>query len=98
MDVPRNLYFKRELSLMVSMSYGPGRYDPEYEERGHDYPFAYVRWTENRNAQHALRLMAEGKLSTSGLAAQFPFAKAPDGYALLRTPERPPTIQFVYDD
>jgi predicted dehydrogenase/threonine dehydrogenase-like Zn-dependent dehydrogenase len=67
LDVPRNLYFKRELSLMVSMSYGPGRYDPEYEERGHDYPFAYVRWTENRNIEAFLDLIAEGRVNVERL-------------------------------
>jgi polar amino acid transport system substrate-binding protein len=67
LDIPRNLYFKRELSLMVSMSYGPGRYDPEYEERGHDYPFAYVRWTENRNIEAFLDLVAEGRVNVERL-------------------------------
>jgi predicted dehydrogenase/threonine dehydrogenase-like Zn-dependent dehydrogenase len=67
LDVPRNLYFKRELSLMVSMSYGPGRYDPEYEERGHDYPFAYVRWTENRNIEAFLDLVSEGRVNVERL-------------------------------
>ncbi|HYG82798.1 MAG TPA: bi-domain-containing oxidoreductase [Pyrinomonadaceae bacterium] len=67
MDVPRNLYFKRELSLTVSMSYGPGRYDPEYEERGHDYPFAYVRWTENRNIEAFLDLVAAGRVNVERL-------------------------------
>ena len=67
MDVPRNLYFKRELSLTVSMSYGPGRYDAEYEERGHDYPFAYVRWTENRNIEAFLDLVAAGRVNVARL-------------------------------
>src|SRR5438874_1641134 len=49
MSVPRNIYYQRELTLKVSLSYGPGRHDPDYEERGHDYPVAYVRWTEGRN-------------------------------------------------
>jgi len=96
LDVQRE-YLSDRL-LMRSIAYGPGRYDPEYEEASVDYPIGLVRWTENRNAQHALRMMAEGKLSTVGLATQFPFATAPDGYALLHTPERPPTIQFVYGD
>src|SRR6476619_2332024 len=46
LDIPRQPFYMRELSLTVSMSYGPGRYDPDYEERGNDYPFGYVRWTE----------------------------------------------------
>ncbi|MBC7910315.1 MAG: bi-domain-containing oxidoreductase [Pyrinomonadaceae bacterium] len=67
MDVPRDLYFKRELTLKISMSYGPGRYDPEYEERGHDYPFAYVRWTEGRNIEAFLDLVAEGRVNVEKL-------------------------------
>ena len=96
LDVQREALGDR--TIVRSIAYGPGRYDPEYEEASVDYPIGLVRWTENRNAQHALRLMAEGKLSTAGLATRFPVAKAPDGYALLHTPERPPTIQFVYGD
>lgn len=67
MDIPRNLYFKRELTVKVSMSYGPGRYDAEYEERGHDYPFAYVRWTENRNIEAFLDLVAEERVDVNRL-------------------------------
>ena len=67
LNIPRNLYFKRELALMVSMSYGPGRYDPEYEERGHDYPFAYVRWTENRNIEAFLDLVSVGRMNVERL-------------------------------
>lgn len=96
LDVQRE--FLSDRLLMRSIAYGPGRYDPEYEEASVDYPIGILRWTENRNAQHVLRLMAEGKLSTAGLATQCPLGKAPDGYALLHTPERPPTIQFVYGD
>jgi threonine dehydrogenase-like Zn-dependent dehydrogenase len=94
LDVQRE-YLSDRL-LMRSIAYGPGRYDPEYEEASVDYPIGLVRWTENRNAQHALRLMAEGKLSVAGLAAPIPFPEAPRGYALLQSPERPPTLQFVY--
>jgi threonine dehydrogenase-like Zn-dependent dehydrogenase len=49
MDIPRNSYYKKELDLRLSMAYGPGRYDPEYEEKGNDYPYDLVRWTEQRN-------------------------------------------------
>ncbi len=60
MDVPRPLYYDKELDFFVSRSYGPGRYDPAYEEHGNDYPIGYVRWTENRNLQEFLRLLANG--------------------------------------
>src|SRR2546423_2705393 len=84
MDVPRNLYFKRELSLTVSMSYGPGRYDPEYEERGHDYPFAYVRWTENRNMEAFLDLVAEGRVRVEPLIThRFPIEEGERAYQLI---------------
>ena len=84
MDVPRNLYFKRELSLTVSMSYGPGRYDPEYEERGHDYPFAYVRWTENRNIEAFLDLVAEGRVRVEPLIThRFPIEEGERAYQLI---------------
>ena len=67
MNVPRQSYFKRELELKISMSYGPGRYDAEYEERGHDYPFAYVRWTEARNLEAFLDLVASGSVRVEPL-------------------------------
>ena len=67
LDVPRNLFYTRELTLKISMSYGPGRYDPEYEERGHDYPFAYVRWTEGRNIEAFLDMIAEGRINVDRL-------------------------------
>lgn len=67
LEIPRNLYFARELTLRISMSYGPGRYDPEYEERGHDYPFAYVRWTEGRNIEAFLDLISEGRINVERL-------------------------------
>jgi polar amino acid transport system substrate-binding protein len=67
MNVPRKIYYERELTLKVSMSYGPGRYDPEYEERGHDYPFPYVRWTEGRNLEAFLDLVAAGSVRLAPL-------------------------------
>ncbi|HVR41430.1 MAG TPA: bi-domain-containing oxidoreductase [Thermoanaerobaculia bacterium] len=62
LDLPRKPYFEKELEFRVSRSYGPGRYDPAYEEAGHDYPYGYVRWTENRNMQAFLQLAGEGKI------------------------------------
>jgi predicted dehydrogenase len=67
MDVPRRTYYEKELDLVVSRSYGPGRYDPDYEEKGQDYPIGYVRWTETRNMEALLDLMAEGKLDVAPL-------------------------------
>ncbi|HVF55785.1 MAG TPA: bi-domain-containing oxidoreductase [Pyrinomonadaceae bacterium] len=66
-NVPRDVYYRRELTLKISMSYGPGRYDPEYEERGHDYPLPYVRWTEGRNLEAFLDLIAAGSVKVERL-------------------------------
>src|SRR6266852_7516793 len=67
LNIPRQSYYDRELTFKISMSYGPGRYDPEYEERGHDYPFAHVRWTEGRNLEAFLDLLAAGRINVGGL-------------------------------
>lgn len=66
-ESPRTPLFAKELRLVVSRSYGPGRYDPSYEEHGVDYPAAYVRWTEGRNLEEALRLMQSGQLDPGRL-------------------------------
>jgi predicted dehydrogenase/threonine dehydrogenase-like Zn-dependent dehydrogenase len=84
MNVPRDVYYKKELDLRLSMSYGPGRYDPEYEERGHDYPLPFVRWTEQRNMQAFLELVAAGRVDVKALIThRFPFEKALDAYEMI---------------
>lgn len=67
MDIPRGSFYNKELELIVSKSYGPGRYDPKYEELSIDYPYGYVRWTENRNMQAIVNLISEGKLNFKDL-------------------------------
>jgi predicted dehydrogenase/threonine dehydrogenase-like Zn-dependent dehydrogenase len=67
LHLPRGPYYAKELEFRMSRSYGPGRYDPSYEEKGHDYPVGYVRWTENRNMQEFLRLLAECKIDVRKL-------------------------------
>ncbi len=67
MDIPRGPFYNKEIEVIISKSYGPGRYDPRYEEFGIDYPFGYVRWTENRNMQAVVDLMSQGKLNTKDL-------------------------------
>src|ERR1044072_6688371 len=67
LNIPRKPYYDRELTFKISMSYGPGRYDPEYEERGHDYPFGYVRWTEGRNIEAFLDLASSGRMNIEPL-------------------------------
>jgi predicted dehydrogenase/threonine dehydrogenase-like Zn-dependent dehydrogenase len=81
-------FYAKELTLQVSCSYGPGRYDPDYEARGHDYPLAFVRWTEQRNFEAVLELLAAGRLDVASLLThRFPFERAQDAYvALLEDP------------
>ncbi|MGH9941666.1 MAG: bi-domain-containing oxidoreductase, partial [Pyrinomonadaceae bacterium] len=84
LNVPRQLFFERELTLKISMSYGPGRYDPEYEERGHDYPFAYVRWTEGRNIEAFLDLLAAGSVRVAPLVThRFSIEEGERAYRLI---------------
>lgn len=77
-------FYEKELSFQVSCSYGPGRYDASYEEQGHDYPFGFVRWTEQRNFEAVLGLMADGKLATDELVShRFDIDLASDAYDVL---------------
>lgn len=80
----RSEFYEKELSFQVSCSYGPGRYDPRYEEQGQDYPFGFVRWTEQRNFTAVLDLLAAGRLDVAPLVSQrFAFDEAPRAYAAL---------------
>jgi polar amino acid transport system substrate-binding protein len=80
----RKNYYIKELQLKMSCSYGPGRYDAGYEEQGNDYPYAYVRWTENRNMQAFADLMAAGKIQIKPLITHtFPFSEAKNAYDLI---------------
>lgn len=77
-------FYEKELSFQVSCSYGPGRYDPAYEEGGQDYPVGFVRWTEQRNFEAVLDMMAAGTLDVVPLIShRFPLAAAPEAYTLL---------------
>ena len=70
LDIQRSDFFAKELSFCVSCSYGPGRYNDEYEQKGFDYPIGYVRWTENRNFQAVLQAMASGQLNVNSLITE----------------------------
>ena len=84
LNLARDEFFKKELTFQVSCSYGPGRYDPQYEEQGVDYPIGYVRWTEQRNFEAILGAMASGQLDPSPLIThRFDFADAPRAYDLI---------------
>ncbi|TAK14549.1 MAG: hypothetical protein EPO32_01270 [Anaerolineae bacterium] len=84
LNVPRRTYYAKELDLIISRSYGPGRYDPAYEEGGADYPAAYVRWTAGRNLQAFVDLLGAGKLDVTPIIThRFPVADAPAAYDLI---------------
>jgi predicted dehydrogenase len=84
LTIPRKVYYEKELAFINSRSYGPGRYDPSYEENGQDYPIGYVRWTEGRNFQTIVELLADGKLDVQPLVThRFPIEKAADAYKVI---------------
>jgi predicted dehydrogenase/threonine dehydrogenase-like Zn-dependent dehydrogenase len=86
MEISRADFYEKELSFQVSCSYGPGRYDPEYEEKGNDYPVSYVRWTEQRNFEAVLDMMAEGRIDVKPLIThRFSLADAVAAYELIST-------------
>jgi polar amino acid transport system substrate-binding protein len=83
-DIPREPYYRKELQVRYSRSYGPGRYDPEYEERGTDYPYGFVRWTEKRNMEAFLELVAQEKVRVEPLLThRFRIDEALEAFKLL---------------
>ncbi len=98
LNIPRKPYYDRELTFRISMSYGPGRYDPEYEERGHDYPFGYVRWTEGRNLEAFLDLLAAGRINVEPLIThRFKLAESERAYQLITGAEPYLGVVLQYD-
>lgn len=100
-DVPirvsREAIYRKELEFLISTSYGPGRYDQTYEEQGQDYPRAYVRWTEGRNLEEVLRLLASGVLNVRALTGlTVAVDEAGAGYARLAAPEPPVAVVLEY--
>ena len=84
LTIPRKIYYEKEISFINSRSYGPGRYDLSYEEQGNDYPLGYVRWTEGRNFEAVLDLMAKDKLKVKPLIThRFPIEKAVQAYGVI---------------
>jgi predicted dehydrogenase/threonine dehydrogenase-like Zn-dependent dehydrogenase len=90
LTLPREPFFKKELEFTVSSSLGPGRWDPQYEDKGNDYPFGMVRWTAGRNMQAVLDLMATGSLNVKPLIShRFPVEEAEKAYELIMNPSAP---------
>lgn len=101
MDIPRRIFYDKELDFRVSRSYGPGRYDVNYEERGIDYPIGYVRWTETRNMEAFLGLLTDHKLNLQPLIThRFSIARAPEAYELIvgKRPENLLGVMISYPD
>ncbi len=98
MAIKRRPYFEKELSLVVSRSYGPGRYDPAYELHGKDYPLPYVRWTEQRNMHSFLELMASGQVSVAPLVThRFPIDNVEPAYQLVTGENNERAIAILLD-
>lgn len=90
MELKRGDMYRKELDFLISTSYGPGRYDSNYEDKGLDYPFAYIRWTENRNMTEYLRLLQDGKVKVDKLiSAVFPIEKVEEAFSFLTSEDKP---------
>jgi polar amino acid transport system substrate-binding protein len=98
LNLPRQVFYHKELQLRLSRSYGPGRYDREYEEKGRDYPFPYVRWTQKRNIEAFLKLIADKKVVVEHLITDyFDIDKAEEAYALLDGPDRNRHLGVIFE-
>jgi predicted dehydrogenase/threonine dehydrogenase-like Zn-dependent dehydrogenase len=85
LDLERAPLYQKEIDFLISCSYGPGRYDPVYEQEGNDYPYAYVRWTENRNMQAFVELIEQGKINVTNLiTAQVTLETIKEAYELIQ--------------
>lgn len=93
-------FYQKELDFLISCSYGPGRYDPVYEEGGQDYPLPYVRWTENRNMQAYLNLLADKKISLDNFGyLVYPVDEATEAYnALKSSAQKPLMVLLAYPE
>lgn len=98
MEIKRADIYTKELDFIISTSYGPGRYDRSYEEKGIDYPYAYVRWTENRNMTEYLRLVASGQVDLSDMIDRtFPISEVTEAFASLQSERKPLMVVLDYD-
>ncbi|WP_299982502.1 bi-domain-containing oxidoreductase [uncultured Pseudoteredinibacter sp.] len=96
MDIPREDYFKKEINVVISRSYGPGRYDSSYEEGGHDYPYGYVRFTEQRNMKSFLDLVSTGNVNVKSLIShRFDVDRAEEAYDLIAGRKTDPYLAIM---
>lgn len=98
LELNRADFYEKELSFQVSCAYGPGRYDPAYEEDGQDYPIGFVRWTEKRNFEAVLDMMASGRLNVEPLIShRYPFEAAPTAYETVTGDKTALGILLIYE-
>ena len=96
LHLQRSDMYEKELDFLISTSYGPGRYDDVYEVEGQDYPIGYVRWTENRNMEEYLRLLAENRVSLEGMGQEtFPVDQAETAYEALKSSDSKPLLVLL---
>jgi predicted dehydrogenase/threonine dehydrogenase-like Zn-dependent dehydrogenase len=99
LGLERGPIYQREADMLISTSYGPGRYDASYEEGGIDYPIAYVRWTENRNMEEFLRLIGTGAMDIAPLVElELPVDRAGEAYAAIAGESPPMAAVLLYPD
>jgi predicted dehydrogenase/threonine dehydrogenase-like Zn-dependent dehydrogenase len=99
LNLARSDIYVKELDVLISTSYGPGRYDATYEEGGADYPIAYVRWTENRNMAEYLRQLASGRVKLDNMLREpWPIEKAEEAYASLSGGAKPLLVLLAYPE
>ena len=97
LNLHRADFYEKELTLQVSCSYGPGRYDDAYEQRGQDYPYGFVRWTEQRNFEAVLEMMASGRLNVKPMIShRFPLTDATKAYAAIQSDSRALGVILTY--
>jgi predicted dehydrogenase/threonine dehydrogenase-like Zn-dependent dehydrogenase len=99
MSIKREDMYAKELDFIISTSYGPGRYDSNYEQKGLDYPYAYVRWTENRNMTEYLRLIKEGSVKLDKLIeGEFPITDVTEAFESLNGASKPLMVLLSYGE
>jgi len=95
LDLKRSDFYKKEIDFLISSSYGPGRYDPVYEEGGQDYPLPFVRWTENRNMEAYLDLVNAGRINLHMQSTDYPVERATEAFESLKAPGPKPLLVFL---